>query len=240
MSDSVLNVFLYGSCVSRDTAEFRGSSWNRLGYVARQSLISAMSTPIAMPSESGLSSKFQNAMVRGDFSSSLLPDIAPVADKIDRMVIDLVDERLGVYPYPGNKFLTYSNELHHSALMQKMKGREAFLAFGSEQHFDLWSTSALKFKEALEESQLLHKSRVIVAPFVDRTLEGGQVALTRNLDAGEWNSQYLRYYNLLDQIGFELVELPAEYVVSTVKHKWGSAQYHYIDAAYDALAGLIE
>ena len=128
----------------------------------------------------------------------------------------------------------------YGALMQKMKGREAFLAFGSEQHFDLWSSSALKFKEALEESQLLHKSRVIVAPFVDRTLEGGKVALTRNLDAGEWNSHYLRYYNLLDQIGFELVEIPTEYVVSTVKHKWGSAQYHYIDAAYDALASLIE
>lgn len=235
-----MNVFLYGSCVSRDTAEFRGSSWERAGYVARQSLISAMTPGMTMPRGSGLSSKFQNAMVEGDFSSSL-PKLLRSSDKpLDRLVIDLVDERLGVYPYPENKFLTFSNELNQSGLMNQMKGRKAFLPFGSDIHFKLWSEAVDKFTELLREQFLLDKTRVIKAPFVDITNEGGTVPQTRNLNANAWNDLYARYYDLISSKGFRIVEIPRESLLSTDSHKWGSAQYHYVDSAYETLASMIE
>ncbi len=235
-----MNVFLYGSCVSRDTAEFRGSSWERAGYVARQSLISAMNSGMVMPRGTGLSSKFQNAMVDGDFSSSLPTLLRSVDKPLDRLVIDLVDERLGVYPYPENKYLTFSNELHQSGLMNQMKGRKAFLSFGSDQHFELWTEALDKFTELLRVLSLVDKTRVVKAPFVDFTNEGSGVPQTRNLSAGAWNDLYARYYELLQAKGFRIVEIPRESLVSTDSHKWGSAQYHYVDSAYEALASRIE
>lgn len=240
MNESELNVFLYGSCVSRDTAEFKGEPWTRSGYVARQSLISAMNSELPMPKPSGLSSKFQNSMLEGDFSSSLSRSLRQVAESVDRVVIDLVDERLGVYPYPDNGFLTFSNELQQSGLMNHMKGRQAFVPFGDDLHFGLWSSAAKKFVDLLVDVSLLTKSRVIVAPFVDHTLEGGTVAQTRNLSAKVWNQRYARYYDLLEKLGFQLVPIPEESTMSTVAHKWGAAQYHYVDSAFKALASKIE
>ena len=235
-----MNVFLYGSCVSRDTAEFRGSSWERSGYVARQSLISAMTSGMVMPRGSGLSSKFQNAMVEGDFSSSLPKVLGSLGQPLDRLVIDLVDERLGVYPYPENKYLTFSNELHQSGLMNHMKGRKPFLSFGSDLHFELWTESLDKFTELLMEQSLFGKTRVVKAPFVDVTNEGSPVPQTRNLSADVWNDLYARYYELMSAKGFRIVEIPRESLLSTDSHKWGSAQYHYVDSAYETLASMIE
>lgn len=240
MTASELNVFLYGSCVSRDTAEFMEGSWVRSGYIARQSLISAMNSKVPMPRPSGLTSKFQNSMVEGDFASSLPSTLRHASESIDRLVIDLVDERLGVYPYPENRYLTFSNELHQSGLMNNMKGRQAFVPFGDDLHFELWSSAAQSFTDLLVEASLLAKSRVIVAPFVDHTLEGESVTQTRDLSAKVWNERYIRYYDLLEELGFNLVSIPEESVLSTETHKWGSAQYHYVDSAYKVLASKIE
>lgn len=235
-----MNVFLYGSCVSRDTAEFRGSSWERSGYIARQSLISSMTPGMHIPRGSGLSSKFQNAMVEGDLSSSLPRLLRSIDKPLDRLVIDLVDERLGVYPYPDGSYLTFSNELHQSGLMNQMKGRKAFLPFGSDLHFELWTEALDKFTDLLNEQSLFGKTRVIKAPFVDVTNEGSAVPQTRNLSADAWNDLYARYYELLSAKGFKVVEIPRDSLLSTDSHKWGSAQYHYVDSAYETLASMIE
>ena len=76
-------VFIYGSCVSRDSYERLDSAMFPLvSYVARQSLISSFSRPatfVSMPEFTGLTSKFQIKMLGGDLESSLPRSLRSIA-----------------------------------------------------------------------------------------------------------------------------------------------------------------
>ncbi|MDQ0095936.1 DUF6270 domain-containing protein [Paeniglutamicibacter psychrophenolicus] len=240
MTPNPLKVFLAGSCVSRDTAELRSEFWQRTEYIARQSLISAANLPVPLPEVSGLSSPFQNRAVEGDFASTLFPSLEISGKEADRIVIDLVDERLGVYPYADGGYLTFSNELNKSKLMLKIKGRGRFIEFGTDHHFELWVDALGKLITLLREQDLLSKTRVIRAPFVDSTKEGTSVQLTRGLTHAYWNQRYERYYSQIAAYGIRLVEIPELSLFSSEAHRWGPAQYHYVNSAYEAIADQIE
>lgn len=67
-----VRTLVYGSCDSRDTfSELPRGEFELVDYVARQSLISAYSTPVTEQPVPRMSSRFQQRMVRGDFVSSL-------------------------------------------------------------------------------------------------------------------------------------------------------------------------
>lgn len=240
MNRKPLTVFLAGSCVSRDTAEFRVGQWERTHFIARQSLISAAGPAVEMPDAPDLSSPFQMNAVNGDFRSSLFAAVKNYGKDADRIIIDLVDERLGVYPYENGGYLTFSRELDHSKLMHKMTGRGPFIEFGTDEHFELWKTAANRFLAELDSIDARHKARVVEAPFVDVTDAGEPVALTRGKPAVVWNALYRRYYDHLSNSGLTLVQVPASAQLSTVLHRWGSAQFHYVDSAYESLADQIE
>lgn len=240
MSVTKLKVFIYGSCVSRDTAELRKGQWDLLEYVARQSLISAANAPIPLPSEIPLPSPFQRSMVENDFGSTLFPALRLNGAEADRVVIDLVDERLGVYPYDNGGYLTFSTEMNQSAVMKKVLGRGKFLDFGTEGHFEVWAEALDKLVALLDDLGLVDKVRVIKSLFVDLSDDGSAVMLTRGIDASEWNRRYARYYALIQDKGLRVVDLPTESLTSSRFHRWGPAQYHYVDSAYESLAGQIE
>jgi hypothetical protein len=103
-------LFIYGSCVSRDTYPFLDKDWTIVEYVARQGMISAASPRGVLRGESALTSKFQNQCVRNDIRSSLFATIDKAASETDLFVLDLVDERLGVYELGGGSYITQSWE----------------------------------------------------------------------------------------------------------------------------------
>ncbi|WP_418606330.1 DUF6270 domain-containing protein [Georgenia sp. SUBG003] len=65
-----VRALLYGSCVSRDAFQHLGGGYELLQYVARQSLISAMSPAAVLPAQPSLVSPFQERMVRDDVAST--------------------------------------------------------------------------------------------------------------------------------------------------------------------------
>lgn len=136
-SDRTMWVAIFGSCVSRDTCEFLPDA-EVVEYVARQSVITALSPvgPDRFPPDQ-LASSFQARMFLGDQAADGVERIAG-ADA-DVVLIDLVDERRGVWRFPDGGFLTNSIEAHRTGV-QEWAPREGarLIEFGTDEHFALW------------------------------------------------------------------------------------------------------
>ncbi|MDQ0095956.1 hypothetical protein J2T21_003870 [Paeniglutamicibacter psychrophenolicus] len=116
-----------------------------------------------------------------------MSDLQAKGGSTDWIVIDLVDERLGVYPYSNGGFLTFSNELNQSRLMPQMKGRGPFITFGTDEHFELWTKAADILCATIDRIGALYEVRLIEAPFVHETDTGSSREITRGTTAAEWN-----------------------------------------------------
>lgn len=129
---------IWGSCVSRDTLEFMPDI--EVGaYVARQSAIVALA-PVAdlpVPLEI-LESEFQRSMLTGDMASDAKERVSqPGAAYV---LVDLVDERHGVWQFPNCTFLTNSVEAYKTGVEEWAPGMGArLIPFGTDEHFDLWT-----------------------------------------------------------------------------------------------------
>lgn len=223
-----LSAFIFGSCVSRDLARIDSGRFVVGYYLARQSWISAYSPPRRAPKHD-LVSPFQRRMVDGDFGSlgaRLLRGGGP--SEHDLVLIDLVDERVGVVPYQGS-WVTWSGEMRRSGALPATSRRQ-LVSFGTDQHFDLWRDAAQRAREDLDA--VMDRVVVLNARFTDETREGGAVEPSGGDSAAVWNSRYARYYNHLRGLGFLVIEQEAQHSVSTEAHKWGPAPFHYVDEAY--------
>ena len=234
----VQNILIYGSCVSRDAFEGLDDGYELLGYVARQSLISAMTPGTTLLDGEALGSKFQNRSLRGDLSSNLVPTLRRFASDTDLLLIDLTDERLGVMKLPDDSYITHSHELLSSGRLEKLSKVPKRIDFATEQHFLLWATAATKFSRHLKDIGLLDRSLVINNPWATHTESGEPVPKFR-LSTAEMNDAFPRYFNHLRGLGFQIYDLPSEASVSTIDHKWGPAPYHYGLSAARFIAGAV-
>ena len=76
-------------------------------YIARQSIVSAVSSPVDVDKEINLASAFQRRMVHCDLKKTGFDLLAE--DKSDYLILDLIDERFDLVKI-GNTFATLSNE----------------------------------------------------------------------------------------------------------------------------------
>lgn len=157
-----MNIGIYGSCVSRDTAEFIAKS-NVLVYVARQSVVS-----LVFPhgdetmNLSNLKSPFQKKMVRGDLLGDGALRLVKQAEEIDIVLVDLVDERRGFWRFPDGSTLTNSIEVELSGVTEKAEKDGAKLVrFGTDEHFHYWKRCYNSFVDKLESFGLLKKTILI-------------------------------------------------------------------------------
>lgn len=225
------NVAVFGSCVSRDAVELMRDRCDPVHYTARQSWISANSKPTWAPPVDRLKSGFQKRTLRRDFASSLLGEIRLETPAADLVLIDLVDERLGVIQTWPGRYVTVTSELGRSGWLTGDRWiRRKRSALGDSEHFDLFSRGALEVRRALMESNAWDKTVVFKAPFASQTDQGDATGLEAGLPAEQWNELYEPYYRLLGDFGFKVVEPHEEEVRSSETHKWGPAPYHYAEA----------
>ncbi|WP_087004455.1 DUF6270 domain-containing protein [Brevibacterium yomogidense] len=138
MSDKhVPRIDVWGSCVSRDTLEYMPDI--AVGtYVARQSAIVSLSPAgdIDVPSDR-LGSDFQKRMLEGDRAADVVARLSEPGAAL--LLLDLVDERRGVWRFPSGAFLTNSVEAYHAGI--EVWGPAAgarLIEFGTDEHFELW------------------------------------------------------------------------------------------------------
>ncbi|MEX3611026.1 DUF6270 domain-containing protein [Rothia sp. LK2588] len=223
------SIFIYGSCVSRDVIRVNNDLFDLIDYYARSSWISASSDRIRFPADkSRLESNFQNRMLQRDFMSMAF---SALRDKVaDFYLLDLVDERFGVFP-TANSYITQINELNRSGLLKHIT-HDALVEFGSDVHFELFRKSALENLDLLTRSNLY----VIQHRWADTSLERNDVPLQLGRTSQEWQDLYERYFNLLRNLNINIISVPDYLCISTINHKWGLAPFHYIDDFYTYVA----
>ena len=177
-SKSPLSAFIYEILPYPATSPASTASDSRLVIVLLGSPGSARTRPPRQPPDLDLSSAFQKRMVEGDIrslGSRLLAGSVP--SEHDLVLLDLVDERVGVAPFRGS-WVTLSGEMRRVKALPPSAMREA-VPFGGDEHFSLWSECARRVREDLDP--LMAKVFVLGARFTDVTREGPGVQFSGGL-----------------------------------------------------------
>lgn len=227
-------VFIWGSCVSRDTFEHVDPTDYRLEcYVARQSAVSAISRPVNLIEAPTFDSRFQQRMVSGDFASSLERDLAERSDNADLILIDLVDERLGFYVLPDDSVITRSVEFIRSGGEGSLPAGSRHVPFGSREHFDRW-THAIGLVSDLIHREVPNAEVVLLdIPWAALSSTGEPTPASFGVNAKQANKDFRRYVRAAQSaLGARTVTLPASTVTSGPTHPWGESPFHYAEDVY--------
>ncbi|MFD2796813.1 DUF6270 domain-containing protein [Promicromonospora vindobonensis] len=231
---SKTRVFIYGSCVSRDTFEhFDPERFELVEYVARQSVLSAYTKPVELMAPPTLKSRFQQRMITGDFSSSLRSQLATHASATDFVLVDLTDERLGAYLLPDGSIVTRSVELIESGGEQYLPQGTQHIAFGTQQHFDYW-TAAVEYIGEQMRNQMSQATVVLLdIPWAEWSETGAQTPGSFGMRAADANPVFRSYARLAAQaLGAHVISMEPSEVVSSPDHPWGDAPFHYAEKVY--------
>ncbi|WP_029252958.1 DUF6270 domain-containing protein [Paraoerskovia marina] len=235
-----IRTFIYGSCVSRDTFEYLGDDFTLVDYVARQSLISAMTPPWAGDApHAGFDSKFQQRMLNGDKNSNLMRRIAKAKPTdIDLLLWDITDERLGTWCGPDGSHLTRTVELLRTEAPERLSAKYPLRRFGTSEHFTEWLRAVEQFVTRLRSTGLLTRVVPIAVPWATHNELGQATPTSFGMDAAEFNMLAQPYLAAIAH----LVPIPVMTVVTpraSSTHQWSEAPFHYTDAGYANLAELI-
>jgi hypothetical protein len=234
-----VRVAILGSCVSRDTVGYAPDRFDLITYVARQSWISA-GLPAAGVADAlvPLDSAFQQRMVDGDVRGDALDRLAAVADRVDVLLLDLVDERGGVIEVGGG-YVTKLVELWSAGGARATRGGR-HVPFGTDEHFAAWCEGADRVLGRLDATALLGRAILLRTPWADRHPDGTPLKVPEwMIPPAEANELYRRYHRHLADAGVAVVDLPARLATTPRDHRWGPSPFHYGDAAYASLAADI-
>ncbi|MGO2377558.1 DUF6270 domain-containing protein [Brevibacterium aurantiacum] len=154
-----MKVAIFGSCVSRDTAEFMPEA-EVVAYVARHSVTSLESPHgTAGIDLNDLTSAFQKRMVTSDLKGSGVERIVKNADDLDVVLLDLVDERRGFWNFPDGTTMTNSLEIESCGAARAARRAGArLIEFGTDEHFDQWKSGLITLIEGLKDAELWEKT----------------------------------------------------------------------------------
>lgn len=150
---------IFGSCVSRDTAEFMPEV-EVVAYVARHSVTSLQSPHGTDGLDiSGLTSAFQKRMVTSDLKGTGARRIVEKANDLDFVLIDLVDERRGFWQFPDGTTMTNSLEIEScGAAREARRAGARLIEFGTDEHFDAWKIGFEQLMAELKEVKLWERA----------------------------------------------------------------------------------
>lgn len=150
---------IFGSCVSRDTAEFMPEV-EVVAYVARHSVTSLHSPHGTDGLDiSGLTSAFQKRMVTSDLKGTGARRIVEKANDLDFVLIDLVDERRGFWRFPDGTTMTNSLEIESCGAAREARRVGARLVeFGTDEHFAAWKVGFEQLMAELKEASLWERT----------------------------------------------------------------------------------
>lgn len=232
---------LYGSCVSRDTFEFLPEPKQLVRYVGRQSLISAGSNAKELAARlPRLKSAFQARTSDEDAAGIAVRKIAQLAAQTDLLMLDLVDERGGVYRADDGAFLTRTVE-QMGQNSDEVLGADRIVWFGTDEHYELWLAGWGKLVARLAKLGLTHRAVMLAVPWAAASTSGGEPPSSFGITPVEGNALFARYYEAVAESGIELIRPRwwASPALAEPGHKWGHAPFHYADGVYVDLAAQL-
>lgn len=234
------DVFLYGSCVSRDLQERSSAVFYRRAYIARQSLISATTAPYVFSGGITLDSAWQHRMVLGDLESNLLTRLAEDGPRSDLVVWDLTDERLGVQPLGDGSFGTITPDSLRSGILDAFETQGEPIMFGAPVHRELWRRGLDRFTSLLDALGLRERTFVLAPQWAALDDNGHVIEPEGGRSSAEWAEVYAPYVDAIRDAELPVLDLPVSYQRTHAGHSWGPAPYHYVDEAYRHWATTLE
>lgn len=234
-------VFIYGSCVARDSFEFMPENYRVIKYVARHSLLSDGSDASAkLPQDLKLANAFQTRMLRGDWEGTPLDALRAGATDYDLILWDIFDERHGVHWFASGEVVTRSIDLVSSEPAMSLIAPGTHVPFGAEEHFEEWAEKATELVQVLKDRGVLERVRLIRVPWAETNTAGDPTPVSMGVTAAEANQKSERYYAHLAGLGVPTIEVPAELAVADPNHQWGEAPFHYVSAVYEHVRDALQ
>ena len=220
-----IKIDIFGSCVSRDVLEYQSTKDLEVNnYIARQSLISAVSKPVRIDEEElNIESPFQKRMVLHDFRKDAFRILRE--NKGDYLMIDLIDERFPLACI-DNSYVTYSNELSLSGYIQTPH----IIRCTRKQYNGLLKLIFRKEKWFIEQNNLDEFIKMFCDNIID--IYGESIIIHHVYLQNQFINKVNGYYKYLYQ---KLKEwIPHAYNIALSdkyfadeKHKWGLAPMHF-------------
>ncbi|MCE5219850.1 MAG: DUF6270 domain-containing protein [Clostridium sp.] len=239
-------ISIFGSCVSRDLLEFdRRKKFNLRTYVARQSIVSAVSPPIKCNVEDiNLQSKFQREMVYNDLAKETFERFKGDGSKY--LMIDLIDERYKILKYNqlgAESVITYSASLQESGYLKELDiipRKKKRKIFGGKSYYVYNKKLDWYLKEFCDRILNIYKSQNIIihkCKMVDYYINSlGTISKfdINNLSNNKKVNDLLDYmYDYLEaNIPNSMVIDICDSFCADENHKWGLAPMHYEQEYY--------
>ncbi|WP_426809319.1 DUF6270 domain-containing protein [Pseudomonas sp. WOUb67] len=240
------NVFIYGSCVTRDIfnlSESRGFKVHE--YYARSSMASLCSRPFSDETMlEKITSPFQRRMVERDFKKDLIL-AAEALQGSDLVIIDLIDERFDLIELPDGRVFTNSGIIgEHKLLEDSSFSGYRVIKNGSPEHKDMWLQGMYAFIKFVRENGKIDCTYVNKAYWAAK-FDGdtstkypyGSGLVSEANKSLDWMYEHLQKF--IDKSRF--FELSSALFVADEKHRWGISPFHFSERYYRvALSQMIK
>ncbi|MEC5178786.1 DUF6270 domain-containing protein [Arthrobacter sp. CG_A4] len=225
-----VQIFIYGSCVSRDAFEMPGAP-SLVEYRARSGLGSAFSATTGLMTKIDLemnSSAFQRRMVASDLAKDLSELL--IASHFDYLLVDFIDERLQLIRSPQG-YDTFSPELSRAGFDSHI---HELVPIGSEEYFSAFESGWNKLITIVPADKIvLNKAFWATSDESDQDI--GDLAL-----AVKNNAILSRLYaHVLTDPTVHYIDYDEDDIRAKSGHKWGLSPFHYVDSFYHKTLGAL-
>ena len=232
-------VNIFGSCVTRDLLEYDRKKLFSIGeYIARQSIISFLSTPINLNEHNiQLESDFQKKQLISDLNKSGFQQLKSNAG--DLLIIDLIEERFKIGKLRKTYF-TLSNEFTQSKVFRddKIKTYEKKI-YNGKVYFNFRDIKKYINNFAKMILEIYLQEQIIIHEVYLANYYLGEDGIKK-----EFTRNYIRYNLRVNKIleymyvclkqaipYANVLSISSEYVADE-KHKWGLAPMHFQEEYY--------
>lgn len=231
----MIDVFILGSCATRDAFEFPFSEKLKLAdYNARTSLASLVCKPrIERQVLDQIPSSFQKRMVERDMSKKFWLRLEGYSN--GALVIDLVDDRFRLRRFRDGSAHTVSAEYGKTRKFWS-KDPSTTYDFDHAEVDALWRVGLDKLSSVYETTQNL--TLLVNCVYFLPTADAGDNGPDGTAKMNDYLSS--RYELLRERFGSPaLIEYPEGMLATDAGHKWGLAPFHYSEDVYRHLVGQI-
>lgn len=176
-------------------------------------------------------------MVLEDYASSFPDALRTNKTQYDTLLLDLIDERLGVIESTDG-IITNSYEFRNSGWKKHFPDSKV-LEFGTQEHFELWKIAAERLLNMLTKTNTLHRTALIRAHYATHADNGYDLSQKMRKSPDTWNELFRRYYDHAESIGIPTIAVEPEVCVASSSHEWGMEAFHYTDRFYQIVARKI-
>lgn len=227
---------ILGSCVTRDAFELC-ESMKVNKYVARQSLIYAVSEPVTdtlfnQITFNETTTSFGKRIILEDAKKNYFTEL----DLEIPLIIDLIDERLRIFKIDEKSLLTYSDYADKYTDIRKLV--KQFIFPYTKERLVMFYNAMNTLKNKLDKRKILIHYCLYDEVIRDKSSENyGQI----NEEYVHANRELAKMYSILAKqfCDAQIIKVPDKLRMSSVEHKWGVSPFHFHDEYYKTFLKIL-